>query len=42
MGSWVDFLVVGGGGGGGVGPKEKNLQITDVQRLASLNLCIVT
>ena len=34
------FFFFGGGGGGGegwhIGTKEKNLQISDVQRLASL------
>ena len=31
-----DFFWRGGGGGGGVCTKEKNLRISDVQRLASL------
>ena len=36
MGSQVDFFFRGGGGGGW--HKRKNLQISDVQRLASLSV----
>ena len=35
------FFFFWGGGVGGIGTKEKNLQISDVQRLASLYGCII-